>query len=142
MPDGASPQIRGVLPDIALPSASNAFIGGESVYSDALPGATTAPLRYKPLDNSDHARLPELENYFEKKLTKGKALKLYEREISLLQKSDNASTSLDLRRRRHVIAANDTRWTGLEKDWRSVPDPRRPGNAGTAARPLPQGGGL
>lgn len=119
-PDGVSPQIRGILPDIILPSASDAFIGGESAYPDALPAVTTAPLRYKPLDSSDHAQLPKLENYFRNELEKGKALKLYRREVNLLEKSDNPRVSLDLRDRRHSIATHDARWTKLEKDWRSM----------------------
>ncbi len=134
MPDGESPQIRGILPDIALPSASDAFIGGESAYSDALPASSTSPLHYKPLDGNDNALLPQVENYFQKKLAKGKALKLYEREISLLRQSDNASVSLDLRSRRHLLEASDARWIKLRADWSSVLGAPPPGNSGQSRR--------
>ncbi len=119
-PDGNSPQIRGVTPDITLASASDVFIGGESAYPNALPRDATTPLHYKPLNDGDNKLIPKLKSYFQKQLAGTEALKLYKREIGLLRTTDDVETSLDLRKRKHQIASEDSSWEKLENDWLSV----------------------
>ncbi len=120
-PDGESPQRRGILPDIALPSASSIFAAGEAAYANALPATSLPPLRYTPMTDNVAPPLKRLRTYFGKDLAKGKTVKLYEREIGLLRESGNStSVVLDLQARRHMFAESDARWLKLENDWRST----------------------
>lgn len=120
-PNGKSPQLRGILPDMILPSATNIFTEGEIAYSDALPKPTDSPIRTKPLPDDLVAPLPLLKAYFRKHLLKNKRLQLYEREIALLRKTDsNSYVSLDLAKRRHSVTESDAQWLKLYNEWRAA----------------------
>lgn len=120
MPGGNSPQARGVLPDIQLPSASNAFLSGEAAYPDALPQNAIPPYRVAPWDKSLAKAIPILQAYYDRTLAQDRDVKLYRRSISLLKKAATPYVSLNLNTRKQLLETSSAQWLKLENAWRSA----------------------
>jgi carboxyl-terminal processing protease len=81
--NGASTQLKGVLPDIALPSAVDAHQFGETMYGNALPWTQIAAAPHVPVRDGIGAAMPELERYFSTQVREKSEFKLYLREVAL-----------------------------------------------------------
>jgi carboxyl-terminal processing protease len=70
-PSGSSTQLKGVVPDVVLPSINNFADIGESALSNALPWNTIPPIRFEKTDRVTRA-LPELQKRSSERVSKDK----------------------------------------------------------------------
>ncbi len=80
--NGSSTQHRGVIPDIAFPSAFGRDEVGESAQDFALPWDEIAPLKY-PRSNHIVQLLPELNQRYHRRLSTDETFKAFAKEIEL-----------------------------------------------------------
>jgi carboxyl-terminal processing protease len=103
--DGGTTQLRGVTPDIALPSLSDPKTLGEASYDNALPWAEIKPARYKA-KSEIKALLPQLQQRHEARVkNNGEFQAFAENAAELKAQREKAVVSLNEAERRQAMAA-------------------------------------
>ena len=92
---GASTQVRGVMPDIVLPTQIDPKQFGEDTEDHPLPWDTISAVSYKPVDAGLAAMLPELRRRHDERAKTDPLYQLYVSDIEHLKAAD-AVTSLSL----------------------------------------------
>jgi carboxyl-terminal processing protease len=103
--DGGTTQLRGVTPDIALPSLSDPKTLGEASYDNALPWAEIKPARYKA-KSEIKALLPQLQQRHDARVkNNGEFQAFAENAAELKAQREKAVVSLNEAERRQAMAA-------------------------------------
>lgn len=103
--DGGTTQLRGVTPDIALPSLSDPKTLGEASYDNALPWAEIKPARYTA-KSEIKALLPQLQQRHDARVkNNGDFQAFVENAAALKAQRDKAVVSLNEAERRKAMAA-------------------------------------
>jgi carboxyl-terminal processing protease len=119
--NGASTQRRGIQPDIAIPSAINDNLFGESTYPNALPWKQIPAAMYKPLDDSISQALPSVKKYFKNRVQKEPRYRLFEREVRIRKQMDaRTSVSLNLALRTAERSHQRTQELAFDNAWRKL----------------------
>ncbi|MGH8426495.1 MAG: carboxy terminal-processing peptidase [Gammaproteobacteria bacterium] len=119
--NGSSTQLRGVLPDIALPSAIDDRQFGEGTYPNALPWKQIAPADYTPLKDGIDATLPRLEHYYATTVKSNPRFALYEREVAAERAMAARTTlSLNLATRKNDREKERAANLALDNAWRKL----------------------
>lgn len=114
--NGGTTQLRGVVPDISLPSASDPESFGESSYDNALPWIKIDPADYQPIGNLANV-LPLLEARHEARIVKNKEFQYLLEDIAELKEHRKSGTiSLNLEERRKERDTREAREKLREKD--------------------------
>jgi len=143
---GGSTQHRGVVPDIVFPSARSASDHGERAFDNALPWASIAPAKFRPVGSNGVADL--VERHQERVARDPGFVYLKERERVLEEAREERTVSLleserrkeyDQRRQRQLEARNAFRKTrGLapltqaQADTEEEPDPEEEDEEGVS----------
>jgi carboxyl-terminal processing protease len=99
-PSGSSTQLKGVVPDLVLPSINNFADIGESALSNALPWNTIPPVRFDKMDRVTRA-LPELQRRSSDRLAKDRDYAYIGEDIERYKKLlADRSVSLNEKKRR------------------------------------------
>jgi carboxyl-terminal processing protease len=103
--DGGTTQLRGVTPDIALPSLSDPKTLGEASYDNALPWAEIKPARYKA-KSEIKALLPQLQQRHDARVKNNAEFQAFvENAAELKAQREKAVVSLNEAERRQAMAA-------------------------------------
>lgn len=94
--NGDATQLRGVKPDIALPTMTDAESFGEASYDNALPWIQVRALDYSPAGNVK-ARLPDLLQRHEARVSKDKEFRFLQEDIA----------ELNLQRKKKRVSLNE-----------------------------------
>jgi len=114
-PSGASTQLKGVVPDIVLPSLSSRSDAGESVLDNPLPWDTVPPAEYETL-GMVRPYLAELRNESARRVTRGQEFAFLRAEIvRLKQRLVSKTVSLNEAVRREELADFERRKKAHEK---------------------------
>lgn len=81
--NGGTTQLRGVTPDISLPSLNDLHAFGESSYENALPWVKITPANFRPL-NSFSALVPMLKSKHNERVLKSQDFQLLQEDIDEL----------------------------------------------------------
>lgn len=131
--NGSSTQLRGVTPNVAIPSSINDRALGEDTYPNALPWKSMAPADYKPVRDFVSRLLPKLRKYFEFTVQKAPGYRLFERQIALQRRTDaNTTVPLSREARERDLAKHRTQTVALQNAWRKLegkPVSKDPGSA-------------
>ncbi|MGB9428736.1 MAG: carboxy terminal-processing peptidase [Gammaproteobacteria bacterium] len=118
---GASTQIKGVTPDIALPSTIDPKEFGEETEDDALPWDQIAAADYTPLRLGVSAALPELNKLHAGRIARDLAWNLFLAGIQQLNdQRDEKSVSLLLSAREKQQTDRDRTQLALANGWRRL----------------------
>lgn len=119
--NGASTQLKGVLPDIVLPSAVDARQFGEAVFDNALPWKQIAAVPYSPVRDGIGAAIPKLERYLKTRVQEQPEFKLYLREVTLAQaQAARKEVPLNLKERRKLRDRQQVEALALDNAWRKL----------------------
>jgi carboxyl-terminal processing protease len=114
-PGGASTQLKGVVPDIVLPSLSSRNDAGESSLDNPLPWDTVPPADYEPL-NMVRPYLAELRDESARRVASGQEFAFLRAEIvRLKQRLATKTVSLNEAVRREELADFERRKKAHEK---------------------------
>jgi carboxyl-terminal processing protease len=94
--NGGTTQLRGVTPDITLPTITDADDFGESSYDNALPWSQIPPAAYTPVGNLA-AILPQLTAIHDARVAKDKDFKLLREDIA----------EFNIQRKKNLISLNE-----------------------------------
>lgn len=120
---GASTQLKGVTPDIVLPSIYNHDEVGESALDNPLPWDTIAPASYEKLNRIDPA-LPELRRRSEARINLDRDFVFLKEEIDIFKKKlADRSVSLNEAQRLKEKQEADERSKARKKELTSRPEP-------------------
>jgi len=121
---GASTQLKGITPDIVLPSVNNVADIGESALDDPLPWDTiSAAPKFKP-ENRIAGLLNELRARSDKRVAADQDFQYVREDVELyLERKEDKSVSLNLSRRLEEKAENEARLEQRkeEREGRSKP---------------------
>lgn len=114
--NGSTTQLRGVVPDISFPSASNAEDSGEASYENALP--------WVQIDAADYSRagdltdlLPALKIRHEARIEKSNGFRYLSEDIAeFKERRKNSTVSLNLAERRKEKEAREAKENFREKN--------------------------
>lgn len=107
--DGGTTQLRGVTPDISLPSLSDPKTFGEASYDNALPWTQIKPARYVPSGNLT-TLLPKLQGLHEARVQNDQDFQRFVEDIGQLKaQREKGVVSLNLTERRNEMAAQAAR---------------------------------
>ena len=103
--NGGTTQLRGVTPDISLPSASDPSRFGESSYDNALPWMQIPPAEYRPVGDL-HTVLPILQSHHDARVATNKDFQTLLQDITeiRLQRQKNFITLNEAQRRKEHSA--------------------------------------
>ncbi|MDE2234104.1 MAG: carboxy terminal-processing peptidase [Gammaproteobacteria bacterium] len=119
--NGSSTQIKGVTPDIVLPSPVSSKEFGEETEEDALPWDQIAPAKYTPLSLGIDKSIPELNKLHAQRTLKIPEWALYLDGLRQLQSErDTKSVSLLLSERKLQQRKLDDAKLTLANDWRKL----------------------
>jgi carboxyl-terminal processing protease len=108
-PSGSSTQLKGVVPDVVLPSINNFADIGESALSNALPWNTIPPVRFEKSDRVARA-LPELQKRSAERVAKDRDYAYIGEDIERYKKQlADRSVSLNEKKRRQELDADRSR---------------------------------
>jgi carboxyl-terminal processing protease len=108
-PSGSSTQLKGVVPDLVLPSINNFADIGESALSNALPWNTIPPVRFDKVDRVVRA-LPELQRRSSDRLAKDRDYAYIGEDIERYKKIlADRSVSLNEKKRRQEMETDRNR---------------------------------
>jgi carboxyl-terminal processing protease len=108
-PSGSSTQLKGVVPDLVLPSINNFADIGESALSNALPWNTIPPVRFDKMDRVTRA-LPELQRRSSDRLAKDRDYAYIGEDIERYKKLlADRSVSLNEKKRRQEMETDRNR---------------------------------
>ncbi len=120
---GSSTQLKGVVPDIILPSVNNYAEIGEAAMPNAMPWDTVESARYDPV-NLIPPVLPELRKRSDARVEKNKDYAFIREEIERFKKSkDEKSVSMNEAFRWNEKKENEARDKARKKDLRARPEP-------------------
>ena len=120
---GSSTQLKGVVPDIVLPSLNNHMDVGESSLPNALAWDTVPSANYEPV-NLIPPVLPELRNRSEARVEKDKDFAYIRNEIERYKKAkDEKSVSMNEEERWKERKENEDRDKARKKELRARPQP-------------------
>ncbi|MGH7171514.1 MAG: carboxy terminal-processing peptidase, partial [Gemmataceae bacterium] len=119
--NGASTQLKGVTPDIVMPSSIDPKEFGEETQNDALPWDQIAPANYTPLKLGLEAVLPKLRTLYAERTARSPGWALFLDSIHLLdaQRSEK-SISLLLSDRKEQRAREDAQQLVIANGWRRL----------------------
>ncbi len=119
--DGASTQLRGVEPDIEIPSPIDDTMFGESSRPNALPWKKIQPTDYKTLGDGIEKALPRISKYFKDTVQKKPEYRIFENEVSA-HKSMSARTTitLNLAKRKAERDSDRARELHFDNEWRKL----------------------
>ncbi len=113
--NGGTTQLRGVTPDIAMPSLNDLQAFGESSYDNALPWVKITPANFHPL-NSFSALVPMLKSRHNDRVHKSQDFQLLQEDIDeLTLQRHKKSVSLNEAIRRAERKAQETQMEKREK---------------------------
>ncbi len=119
--NGASTQLRGVTPDIGIPSAIDDKLFGESTHANALPWKKIEPASYKTLGDGIDKVVPLIDKYFKQTVQKKPAYRIFEREISARKSLSTRKTiTLNLAKRKAQRNSDRARELGFDNEWRKL----------------------
>lgn len=124
-PSGSSTQLKGVVPDIVLPSVNNYADIGESSLSNALPWNTIAPVRFEKLDRVPRF-LPELQHRSEDRVAKDRDFAYIREDIERFKKQIADRTISMNEKARHDELASDKLRAALRKEEIKTRNEREP----------------
>ena len=108
-PSGSSTQLKGVVPDVVLPSINNYADIGESSLSNALPWNTIPPVRFEKTDRVAKA-LPELQRRSGERVAKDRDYAYIGEDIERFKKQlADRTVSLNEKKRRQEMDADRNR---------------------------------
>ncbi|MEY4691010.1 MAG: hypothetical protein RIT19_1335 [Verrucomicrobiota bacterium] len=108
-PSGSSTQLKGVVPDVVLPSINNFADIGESALSNALPWNTIPAVRFDKLDRVTRA-LPELQRRSADRVSKDRDYAYIGEDIERYRKQlADRTVSLNEKQRRQELDADRNR---------------------------------
>jgi carboxyl-terminal processing protease len=120
---GGSTQLKGVVPDIVLPSVSNHAEVGESSLENALPWSNIPPASFEPLDRIAPI-LPNLRNRSQARIATDPDFLYIKEDIDLYKKFlADRSVSLNEETRRREKQESDQRLEARKRDLLSRPPP-------------------
>lgn len=120
---GSSTQLKGVVPDIILPSINNHAEIGEASLPNALPWDTVPAAKYEPV-NAIPPVLPELRKRSEARVTSDKDFAFIREEIERFKKmKEEKSVSMNEELRWKEKKENEARAEARKQELRSRPDP-------------------
>jgi len=94
--NGGTTQLRGVAPDIDLPSLNDIKVFGESSYDNALPWVQIKPAGFHRLNNKYTSLLPKLKSMHAARVAKSKDFKMLQEDIDeITQQRNKKSVSLN-----------------------------------------------
>lgn len=129
-PSGASTQLRGVVSDIVLPSASGVSHVGESTLDDALPWDRVPPASYEHMDRVQ-PYLAALRRLSTRRIASNRAFRDLEAQVTRLgQRASAKSISLNEAERRAELAKDKEQRAALDRD------ERQSDSAATVAYPI------
>jgi carboxyl-terminal processing protease len=118
---GASTQLKGVVPDVILPSVNNVADVGEASLDDPLPWDTISAAKYDR-ENRIAGVVDELRGRSQKRLLDNKDYEYVREDIGLYQERKEAKTiSLNLAKRLEEKAENEARLESRKAERRSRP---------------------
>ncbi len=145
---GSSTQLRGVTPDVELPSVFSAADFGESSQTHALPWDQITSSSFKAVNTVSEKLVAVLDKNYEKRLVSDADLKKLQQQITEAKKSrENTQISLQENKRRKERLESDKKSKLLadiddeedgEKPLKSVGSPTVTGTAATTAKPKKQ----
>lgn len=107
--DGGTTQLRGVTPDISLPSLSDPKNFGEASYDNALPWTQIKPARYTPAGNLK-ALLPKLQGLHDVRVQNDRDFQRFVEDIAILKaQREKGTISLNLTERQKEMATQAAR---------------------------------
>lgn len=119
--NGSSTQLKGVAPDISMPSSIDPKEFGEDTQSDALPWDQIPATAYTPLKLGLSAALPRLQKMYAERTAHSPAWTLYMDGIRLLDaQRDEKSISLVLSERKQQRASEDKQRLEIANGWRKL----------------------
>ena len=122
-PSGSSTQLKGVVPDIVLPSLSGVSEVGESALDDPLPWDTIPTSRYDRLGMVQPYR-DILREESARRVKATEAFAFLRAEIALLEKKiENKTVSLNEALRRQELARSEDRKRAYEASIKALPAP-------------------
>ncbi|MEQ1525683.1 MAG: carboxy terminal-processing peptidase [Gallionella sp.] len=114
--DGGTTQLRGVLPDINFPSASNAEDSGEASHDNALPWVQIDAANYQPAGDLVKL-LPSLRASHEARIDKNRGFRYLAEDIAeIKERRKSNSISLNLAERRKEKEARELKEKTREKE--------------------------
>jgi carboxyl-terminal processing protease len=120
---GSSTQLKGVVPDIILPSVNNYAEVGEAAMPNAMPWDTVPSAKYEPV-NSIPPVLPELRKRSDARVEKDKDFAFIREEIERFKKSkDEKSVSMNEALRWNEKKEIEARDKARKKELRARPEP-------------------
>ncbi|HTD67664.1 MAG TPA: carboxy terminal-processing peptidase, partial [Candidatus Limnocylindria bacterium] len=120
---GSSTQLKGVVPDIILPSVNNHMEAGEAALPNAMPWDTVESAKYEPV-NIIPPVLPELRKRSEARVEKDKDFAYIQEEIERYKKArDEKSVSMNEAERWQEKRENEARDKARKKALRTRPQP-------------------
>jgi carboxyl-terminal processing protease len=120
---GSSTQLKGVVPDIILPSVNNYAEVGEAAMPNAMPWDTVPSAKYEPV-NSIPPVLPELRKRSDARVEKDKDFAYIQEEIERFKKSkDEKSVSMNEALRWNEKKEIEARDKARKKELRARPEP-------------------
>jgi carboxyl-terminal processing protease len=118
---GASTQLKGVVPDVILPSVNNVADVGESSLDDPLPWDTISAAKYDR-ENRIAGVVDELRGRSEKRLSGNKDYEYVREDIGLYQERKETKTiSLNLAKRLEEKAENEARLESRKTERKARP---------------------
>ncbi len=122
---GSSTQLKGVTPDIILPSVNNHADLGEASLPNALPWDTIPSAKYEPV-NIIPPFMPELQKRSEARTAKDKDFAYVRQEITRFRKAkDEKTVSLNEGERWKEKKDNEARAEARKKELRARPEPKQ-----------------
>lgn len=116
-PDGSSTQLRGVIPDIVLPSVNDYLEIGEASLQDPLPWDVVPPAFYKKQPSIIPLILPELRARSQKRIQNSQDFKYIEEDIQRLREQlADRSVSLNEQARRREREEQKARMEAREAE--------------------------
>lgn len=107
--NGGSTQLRGVTPDISLPSVYDPKKFGEASYDNALPWTQIKPVKYTP-SGTIKERLPQLQDLHDARVRKDTDFQRFVEDIAELKAlREKTVISLNENERRNELAAEEKR---------------------------------
>ncbi|HYW77584.1 MAG TPA: carboxy terminal-processing peptidase [Gammaproteobacteria bacterium] len=119
--DGASTQLRGVEPDIKIPSSIDDTMFGESAFPNALPWKKMQSANYKTLNDSIDKDVPLIEKYLKDTVQKKPEYQIFEREINARKAmSKRKYVTLNLAKRKAERNTDRARELDFDNEWRKL----------------------
>ena len=114
--NGGSTQLKGVMPDIAIPSRFDVLDVGESSEKNALAWDEIEPVSYDVFNPNLRAEIPKLEQLHEKRMADNQEYKLILKEINeIKQEREKNQVSLNLAVRKKLRDEREKRKKELQK---------------------------